>query len=38
MHGKIVCKKCGKILAQCRCFKSCENIVYDLCEECKNKE
>ena len=33
-HGKIVCKKCGDVIAQCRCIENHNNIEYRICEKC----
>ena len=37
-HGKIVCSKCGVLIAQCRCFEGHNNIEYRVCDKCKNPE
>jgi len=36
-HGRIICEKCGKLIASCRCIKSADNTYYDVCNECKSK-
>lgn len=33
-HFKKVCKKCEKVIVQCRCFKD-KTVVFDICDECK---
>jgi hypothetical protein len=38
MHKIVICDKCLKIIAQCRCMKCNKAIVYDICDECKLKE
>ena len=37
-HGKIVCSKCGVLIAQCRCIEGHNNIEYRVCDKCKNPE
>jgi hypothetical protein len=34
-HGRVICKKCKKIIITCKCMKCCENIQYDICDECE---
>ena len=34
-HGTLKCSKCGKIIAQCRCFEAYKNVEYTICDECK---
>ena len=36
-HGKIVCKSCDKLMAQCRCVEGHKQVSYSLCEDCKGK-
>lgn len=33
-HGKTICEKCSKVIVQCRCMESHNNITYSTCEEC----
>jgi hypothetical protein len=35
-HGILKCKKCKKIIAQCRCM-DCVNVQYTTCVECLAK-
>ena len=35
-HGKIVCKKCGDVIAQCRCIEGHNNIEYSVCQKCSS--
>jgi len=35
MHGKIICKKCNKIIAQCRCMEGHTHVEYQVCEDCQ---
>lgn len=32
-HGKVICKKCNKLISQCRC--PCKDVEYIICDECK---
>lgn len=34
-HGKIVCKECGTVIAQCRCMSCDKTVTESICEECK---
>ena len=36
-HGRVICEKCGKVIITCKCPKCSENILYDTCDECENK-
>ena len=29
------CKKCGKVMGQCRCSSENKKIIWDLCDDCK---
>lgn len=37
-HGRVICKKCKKVIISCRCFKCSEIIKYDTCDECEKKD
>jgi len=34
-HYKILCRKCGKTIAQCRCSDPNKQIKYSICDKCK---
>lgn len=36
-HFKTICKKCEKVIAQCRCFGP-HTIHYELCNKCEREE
>ena len=36
-HGKIVCKECKKIIAQCRCIGCDKTVTESLCDECAKR-
>ena len=36
-HGKIVCKECGKVIAQCRCISCDKTITESICDECAKR-
>jgi len=36
-HGKIVCKDCGKVIAQCRCIDCDKTVTESICDECVNR-
>ncbi len=36
-HGKVVCRKCAAVVAQCRCIEGHKNVTYvDTCSKCNN--
>jgi len=35
MHKIIICEKCLKIIAQCRCMECNKTIEYVICDDCK---
>lgn len=36
-HFILKCRKCGVVIAQCRCADPYKEVEYTLCEDCKNK-
>lgn len=36
-HGKIVCKECGKVIAQCRCMSCDKTVTESICDECAKR-
>ena len=36
-HGRVLCRKCEKVIITCKCMKCTENIQYDICDECEKK-
>lgn len=36
-HFKKVCEICKKVITQCRCLSKNKEIIYEICDECKNK-
>jgi hypothetical protein len=37
-HFIELCKKCGKVISQCRCMAGDKEKRYSVCKECKEKE
>jgi hypothetical protein len=37
-HFKIVCKICKKIITQCRCPSKDKLTIFEICDECLEKE
>ena len=37
-HGIVECKRCGVIIAQCRCMDCGKLTVYSVCDKCSGKE
>ena len=35
-HFKKICKKCEKVIEQCRCLGPYKMITYGICEKCKD--
>ena len=36
-HGRVVCKKCEKVIISCRCMGWGEDIKYDICDSCEKE-
>ena len=36
-HGRVVCKKCEKVLTSCKCIKCADNVKEVMCEECEGE-
>lgn len=36
-HYKTICKQCGILMGQCRCMDKNKVVLYDICENCKQK-
>jgi hypothetical protein len=34
-HGRVMCRKCGKVIITCRCMGCSKNIQYDICDACE---
>jgi len=37
-HGRVVCTECKEVLISCRCINCGNNIIYTVCDECKEKK
>jgi hypothetical protein len=33
-HGRVICRKCKKVIVSCRCMECSKNIQKDLCDTC----
>ena len=38
IHFKDVCKECGTVVRQCRCFNASKSVTLVVCDECKKRE
>lgn len=36
-HGRVICKKCKKVIITCKCMKCSENVKYSICSDCSSK-
>jgi len=34
-HGRVICRKCGKVIITCKCMECGKNIKYDTCDACE---
>jgi len=37
-HRKVICKKCEKVILECRCMDCNKSIEYIVCDECREKD
>ena len=36
-HGRVLCRKCGKVIITCKCMDCSTNIQYDVCDDCEKE-